>query len=135
MICRETSIAQGKSGEDLRDKEGYFLVRNESDDLVCSSATTDKPVGVVHIGADKGSPTTYIKPGFSGSVAVKLGSAPGTVKESTDLVLMADGRVKALPTTAGTYMVVATAAETGEGDQLVKVVLRHPTTVTVAAGS
>ena len=48
---------------------------------------------------------------------------------------MADGRVKALPTAAGTYMVVATAAETGEGNQLVKVVLRHPTTVTVAAGS
>ena len=133
MIFRETAIAQGKSGEDLRDKEGFFLMRNESDDLVCSTSTTDKPVGVVHIGADKGSPTTYLKPGFSGIVAVKLGSAPGTVKESTDLVLMADGRVKALPTSAGTYMVVATAAESGEGDQLVKAVLRHP--APVAAGS
>ena len=135
MIFRETAIAQGKSGEDLRDKEGFFLMRNESDDLVCSTSTMDKPVGVVHIRADKGSPTTYLKPGFSGIVAVKLGSAPGTVKESTDLVLMADGRVKALPTSAGTYMVVATAAESGEGDQLVKAVLRHPAPVTVAAGS
>lgn len=135
MIFRETAIAQGKSGEDLRDKEGFFLMRNESDDLVCSTSTMDKPVGVVHIGADKGSPTTYLKPGFYGIVAVKLGSAPGTVKESTDLVLMADGRVKALPTSAGTYMVVATAAESGEGDQLVKAVLRHPAPVTVAAGS
>lgn len=135
MIFRETAIAQGNSGEDLRDKEGFFLMRNESDDLVCSTSTTDKPVGVVHIGADKGSPTTYLKPGFSGIVAVKLGSAPGTVKESTDLVLMADGRVKALPTSAGTYMVVATAAESGGGDQLVKAVLRHPAPVTVAAGS
>lgn len=135
MIFRETAIAQGNSGEDLRDKEGFFLMRNESDDLVCSTSTTDKPVGVVHIGADKGSPTTYLKPGFSGIVAVKLGSSPGTVKESTDLVLMADGRVKALPTSAGTYMVVATAAESGEGDQLVKAVLRHPAPVTVAAGS
>ena len=135
MIFRETAIAQGKSGEDLRDKEGFFLMRNESDDLVCSTSTMDKPVGVVHIGADKGSPTTYLKPGFSGIVAVKLGSAPGTVKESTDLVLMADGRVKALPTSAGTYLVVATAAESGEGDQLVKAVLRHPAPVTVAAGS
>ena len=135
MIFRETAIAQGNSGEDLRDKEGFFLMRNESDDLVCSTSTTDKPVGVVHIGADKGSPTTYLKPGFSGIGAVKLGSAPGTVKESTDLVLMADGRVKALPTSAGTYMVVATAAESGEGDQLVKAVLRHPAPVTVAAGS
>lgn len=61
------------------------------------TATTDKPVGAVHIGADKGSSTTYLKPGFSGIVAVKLGSAPGTVKEGTDLVLMGDGRVKALP--------------------------------------
>lgn len=135
MIFRETAIAQGNSGEDLRDKEGFFLMRNESDDLVCSTSTTDKPVGVVHIGADKGSPTTYLNPGFSGIVAVKLGSAPGTVKESTDLVLMADGRVKALPTSAGTYMVVATAAESGGGDQLVKAVLRHPAPVTVAAGS
>lgn len=135
MIFRETAIAQGKSGEDLREKEGFFLVRNDSDDLVCSTATTDKPVGAVHIGADNGSPTTYLKPGFSGIVAVKLGSVPGTVKEGTDLVLMADGRVKALPTSAGTYMVVATAAETGEGDQLVKAVLRHPAPVTVAAGS
>ena len=135
MIFRETAIAQGNSGEDLRDKEGFFLMRNESDDLVCSTSTTDKPVGVVHIGADKGSPTTYLKPGFSGIVAVKLGSAPGTVKESTDLVLMADGRDKALPTSAGTYMVVATPAESGEGDQLVKAVLRHPAPVTVAAGS
>ena len=120
MIFRETAVAQGISGEDLREKEGCFLVRNDSAELVCSTATTDKPVGAVHIGADKGSSTTYLKPGFSGIVAVKLGSAPGTVKEGTDLVLMGDGRVKALPTAAGTYMVVATAAETGEGDQLVK---------------
>lgn len=135
MIFRETAVAQGISGEDLREKEGCFLVRNDSAELVCSTATTDKPVGAVHIGADKGSSTTYLKPGFSGIVAVKLGSAPGTVKEGTDLVLMGDGRVKALPTAAGTYMVVAMAAETGEGDQLVKAVLRHPAPVTVAAGS
>ena len=98
MIFRETAVAQGISGEDLREKEGCFLVRNDSAELVCSTATTDKPVGAVHIGADKGSSTTYLKPGFSGIVAVKLGSAPGTVKEGTDLVLMGDGRVKALPT-------------------------------------
>ena len=135
MIFRETAIAQGNSGEDLRDKEGFFQMRNESDDLVCSTSTTDKPVGVVHMGADKGSPTTYLKPGFSGIVAVKLGSAPGTVKESTDLVLMADGRVKALPTSAGTYMVVATAAESGGGEQLVMAVLGHRAPVPGGAGS
>lgn len=135
MIFRETAVAQGNSGENLREKEGCFLVRNDANDLMCSNATTDKPVGVAHIGADKDSPTTYIKPGFAGILAVKLGSVPGTVKEGVDLVLMADGRVKALPSTAGTYMVVATAAEPGEGDQLVKAVLRHPTPITVSSGS
>lgn len=55
MIFRETAVAQGISGEDLREKEGCFLVRNDSAELVCSTATTDKPVGAVHIGADKGS--------------------------------------------------------------------------------
>ena len=29
MIFRETAIAQGKSGEDLRDKEGYFLMTED----------------------------------------------------------------------------------------------------------
>ena len=63
MIFRETAVAQGISGEDLREKEGCFLVRNDSAELVCSTATTDKPVGAVHIGADKGSSTTYLKAG------------------------------------------------------------------------
>ena len=30
MIFRETAVAQGISGEDLREKEGCFLVRNDS---------------------------------------------------------------------------------------------------------
>lgn len=133
MIFRETAIALGNSGEDLREKEGFFLVRNASGELVSSASTTDKPVGVVHIGGEDGHQTTYLKAGYPGLVGVKLGSAPGAVKEGTELVLMGDGRCKALPTTAGNYVVVAVAAEAGEGDQLVKAVLCHPTTIKIEA--
>lgn len=132
MIFQESTLASGVAAEDQREKEGYFLVRNATGELAVSAAVTDKPVGVVHIGADKGIRTTYVRPGYGGTVGVKLGTTPGTVNEGTELVLMADGRVKALPSAAGTYIIVATAAEPGEGDQLLEAVLCRPTSVTIS---
>lgn len=125
MIFHETAIGQGESAIDLRQKEGYALKEDSSGKLTTVSAATDLPIGVVHMGADKGLPTNYTMTAYHGVVGVKLDATPGTVNNGTQLVTTATGTWKAKPAT-GACVVSAIARETGEAEQLLEATLCAP---------
>lgn len=131
-IIHEYAVMRAPSGEDLREHEGCAVKKDSSGKLVLCAATDANVLGFVHVGGDKDDQTDYILPAHSGIVGLKLHGTPGTVAEGTTLVLAASGRIKALPTSAGSYLAIGRACETGEADQLVEATLMTPRLITVS---
>lgn len=131
-IIHEHAVMRALSGEDLRPHEGCAVKKDASGKLVLCAASDTNILGIVHVGGDKEDWTDYILPAHSGIVGLKLHGTPGTVAEGTTLVLAASGRIKALPTTAGSYLAIGRACETGEADQLIEATLMAPRLVTVS---
>lgn len=131
MIYNTTAALTAPCGADLSESEGYLL-KMVSGKLIPCAATSDEPLCVAHIVGDIDEPCTASVLGCSAIVGIKLGAAPGTITPGTKLVTMSDGRAKALPTTAGSYVLVGVALEDATGDQIVKAITCIPTTITIS---
>lgn len=131
-IIHEHAVMRAPSGVDLRVNEGCAVKKDASGKLVLCAGNDTSVLGFVHVGGDVNDVTDYILPAHSGIVGLKLHGTPGTVAEGTTLVLAASGRVKALPTSAGTYLAVGTSCEDGEADQLIEATLMAPRLITVS---
>ena len=126
------------AGEDLTDKEGYLVV-----------LTHDGGVPEVKLPADNGDYALYavindgedaenvdvqpLEAGANVRLALKGTCNPGDVLVLADTATAADkGKVRALPTAAGTYRGLAVAEETGVDGQYVlcRPALIGPVTVT-----
>lgn len=130
-IIHQQAVMRAESGVDLRECEGCFIKKDSSGKLVLCTENDTAPLGVVHVGGDKGEMTDYLLPAHQGIVGVRLHSSPGSVADGTKLVLAAKGTVKA--GTTGTQ--VAVACEDGIGEQLLEAYLTLPTTLAAPASA
>ena len=94
-IIHQQAVMRAESGVDLRECEGCFVKKDTSGKLVLCTENDTAPLGVVHVGGDKGEMTDYLLPAHQGIVGVRLHASPGSVEEGTRLVLAAKGTVKA----------------------------------------
>lgn len=125
-IFHETTAARALSGADLRESEGCFVKKNSDGKLVLCAAS-DSPLGVIHVPGEQDDYTDFIRPGFAGTVGVRVAaSSAGTIVEGSPLVLAASGTVKQ----ASSGKVVAIACEAAEAGQLVEAVLVNPYSLT-----
>jgi len=129
-IIHQQAVMRAESGEDLRECEGCFVKKDTSGKLVLCGKS-DIPLGVVHVGGDKGEDTDYILPAHQGIVGVRLSASPGSVEEGTRLVLDDGGTAKA----GDTGTLVAVACEPGTGGQLLESYLTLPTVLVAPAGA
>ena len=130
-IIHQQAVMRAESGVDLPECEGCFIKKDSSGKLVLCTENDTAPLGVVHVGGDKGEMTDYLLPNHQGIVGVRLHSSPGSVADGTKLVLAAKGTVKA--GTTGTQ--VAVACEDGIGEQLLEAYLTLPTTLAAPASA
>ena len=121
---------RAESAVDLRECEGCFVKKDNDGKLILCTENDTAPLGVVHVGGNKGEMTDYILPAHQGIVGIRLHSSPGSVTDGTKLVLAAKGTAKA--GTTGTL--VAVACEEGEGGQLLEGYMALPT-ILAAAGA
>lgn len=127
IIAREKAIVRlaNKASTDLSGKEGYIA---EYDSGVKLSGGTNA-LGVITEGGAENSDIAVL-----GAVgAILRGKASGTIAVGDKLVVDSSGKVKPLPTTAGTYTVVGVALQAGAADELVEFAPLAPSSVTVAA--
>lgn len=129
-IAYEIAIKRAESGVDLRGSEGCCIKKDASGKLVLCADGDTTVLGVIHVGGDKGEPTDYFLPNYSGVVRVKLHASSGKVTEGGKLMVAANGQHKAA-TASGT--VVAIAQEDGNAGELIEAILAVPSVV--AAGS
>lgn len=130
-IIHQQAVMRAESAVDLRECEGCFVKKDASGKLILCTANDTDPLGVVHVGGDKGEMTDYILPAHQGIVGIRLHSSPGSVTEGTKLVLAPNGTTKA--GTVGTW--VAVACENGEGGQLLEGYMALPTVLAAPAGA
>ena len=110
------------SSEDLQGKEGYLAkIINTSNvaEFALPTAVSDLALFVITDGGDEDENTAALPLSPERNVRLKLNGTcvPGDVLvlDDTDL-----GKVKKLPTAAGTYRGIAIAEEVGADEQLVK---------------
>ena len=110
------------SSEDLQGKEGYLAkIINTSNvaEFALPEAVSDLALFAITDGGDEDENTAALPLSPERNVRLKLNGtcAPGDVLvlDGTDL-----GKVKKLPTAAGTYRGIAIAEEVGADEQLVK---------------
>lgn len=113
-----------KANTDLTGKEGYVA---EYDSGLKPSGGTNV-LGVITEGGRESSDVA-IAGAYGGIVRAK---ASGPIAAGGKVVADSSGKVKALPTTAGTYVVIGVAVEAGAADELVGIALWTPMSVTVA---
>lgn len=126
IIAREKALVRlaNKASTDLSGKEGYIA---EYDSGLKLSGGTNA-LGVITEGGAASSDVAILGV-FDG---VLRGKTSGTVAVGNKLVVDSDGKVKALPATAGTYTVVGIALQAGVADELVEFAPMAPASVTVA---
>ena len=129
IIARETALVRlaNKASTDLSGKEGYIA---EYDSGVKLSGGTNA-LGVITEGGAENTDIAVLG-SFGG---ILRGKASGTIAVGDKLVVDSDGKVKALPATAGTYTVVGIATQAGVADELVEFAPIAPQVVTVAQAS
>jgi len=113
MIKRDTAVVRmaNKASTDLTGKEGYIA---EYDSGLKVSGGTNV-LGVIIEGGATESDVAIIGT-FDGIVT---GKAASTVSEGSKVVVDSSGKIKNLPSTAGTYKVIGVAVESGAADELV----------------
>ena len=126
IIARETALVRlaNKASTDLSGKEGFIA---EYDSGLKLSGGTNA-LGVITEGGAAESDIAVLG-SFGG---ILRGKASGTIVVGDKLVVDSDGKVKALPATAGTYTVVGIALEAAVADELVEFAPLTPASVTVA---
>jgi hypothetical protein len=100
------------AGADVGNKR---LVKLSSGDVVPNTATsTDEPVGVADYAVASGD---HVAVGLFGGKTMEIAAA-GAISADAAVYAADDGKVQALPATAGTYARVGTAIEaaTADGD-------------------
>lgn len=129
IIARETALVRlaNKASTDLSGKEGFIA---EYDSGLKLSGGTNA-LGVITEGGAAESDIAVLG-SFGG---ILRGKASGTIAVGDKLVVDSDGKVKALPATAGTYTVVGIATQAGVADELVEFAPIAPQVVTVAQAS
>ena len=125
-IAKEKALVRmaNKASTDLTDKEGY--VAEYDSGLKLSGGTN--ALGIITEGGVAASDVAILGT-FDGVVRAK---ASGTVAVGDKVVVDSEGKVKALPATAGTYTVVGVALQAGAADELVEIAPWQPTSVTVS---
>lgn len=126
IIAREKALVRlaNKAGTDLTGKDG-FVVEHDGGLKVSDGVNA---LGIVTEGGAKESDVAILG-AFGGVLRAK---AAGDVAVGSKVVLDATGKVKALPSTSGTYVAVGVALESGSADELVEIAPLQPQTVTVS---
>ena len=127
IIAKQKALVRlaNKASTDLSGKEGFIA---EYDSGLKLSGGTNA-LGVITEGGAENTDIAVLGV-FDG---VLRGKASGTVAVGNKLVVDSDGKVKALPATAGTYTVVGVALQAGVADELVEFAPMKPESVTVSA--
>lgn len=127
IIAREKALVRlaNKASTDLSGKEGFIA---EYDSGLKLSGGTNA-LGVITEGGAENTDVAILGT-FDG---ILRGMASGTIAVGNKLVVDSDGKVKALPATAGTYTVVGIATQAGVADELVEFAPIAPQVVTVAS--
>ena len=126
-IARENAIVTLTPAADQTGKEGYLVDVDGTEKATLIDATTDVPFGVILEGAGATGKTSIgvAAGGFKGTVRLKLGATPGTVKAGTVLQTNNDGTVKA-DAGSGSRVLVGQALESGAANELIEAVLFKP---------
>jgi len=126
-IARENAVIILTPTSDHTGKEGYFVDVDATEKAALIDATTDLPFGVILEGATTAGKSAIAAAagGFKGTVRVKLGAAPGTVRAGVLLQTNNDGTVRADAGT-GARVLTAQALESGAAGELIEAVLFKP---------
>lgn len=127
IIAREKALVRlaNKASTDLSEKTGF--VAEYDSGLKVSGGTN--ALGVITDGGATESDVAILGT-FAGTLR---GKAAGTIAIGDKLAVDANGKLVALPSTAGTYTVVGIALEAGAADELVEFAPLAPQSVTVSA--
>ena len=127
MVAKEKALVRmaNKASTDLTGKEGH--VAEYDGGLKLSGGTN--ALGIITEGGSESSDVAILGT-FDGIVRAK---ASGAVAAGSKVVVDSSGKVKGLPSTAGTYTVVGVAVQSGVADELVEIAPMAPTPVTVTA--
>ena len=115
-------IISATAGGTLTDKEGYF-VKNSAGTVIIVAAATDRPAGVLVVGAASGSEVSLALPGTT--ALVKLN---GTVAKNQEIQIEADGSVIANAGSGG-RMCVGQMLEAGVAGDLKRALIYQPETL------
>lgn len=126
-IARENAIIALTPTADHTGKEGYLVDVDATEKAALIDATTDLPFGVILEGATTAGKSAIAVGvgGFKGTVRVKLGATPGTVKVGVLLQTNNDGTVRADAGT-GSRVLAGQALESGAAGELIEAVLFKP---------
>jgi hypothetical protein len=126
-IARENAVISLIPTADHTGKEGYLVDVDATEKAALIDATTDLPFGVILEGATTSgkSAIAVAAGGFKGTVRVKLGATPGTVKAGVILQTNSDGTVRADAGT-GSRVLTAQALESGAAGELIEAILFKP---------
>jgi hypothetical protein len=126
-IGHENAIITLPAGADQTNKEGYLVDVDANEKATLIDATTDIPFGAILEGAAANgrSSIAVAAGGFKGTVRLKLGAAPGTIKAGTILQTNNDGTVKA-DTLSGSRVLAGQALESGVANELIEAILFKP---------
>lgn len=126
-IGRENAIITLAAGADHTNKEGYLVDVDANEKANLIDAAADIPFGaILEGGAVNGRSSIVVAAGgFKGTVRLKLGASPGTVKTGTLLQTNTDGTVKA-DAGSGTRVVTGQALESGQANELIEAILFKP---------
>lgn len=127
IIAKEKALVRlaNKASTDLSGKEGYIA---EYDSGVKLSGGTNA-LGIITEGGAESSDVAIL----GACCGIVRGKASGTIAVGDKLVVDSAGKVKPLPTAAGTYTVVGIALQAGASDELVEFAPLAPAPVTVTA--
>lgn len=126
MVAKEKALVRmaNKASTNLTGKEGF--VAEYDGGLKVSGGTN--ALGIVTEGGLESSDIAILGT-FDGIVRAK---ASGAIAVGARVVVDSSGKVKALPTAAGTYTVVGVAVQAGAADELVEIAPMAPVSVTVS---
>jgi hypothetical protein len=126
-IARENAVITLAPSTDHTGKEGYLVDVDATEKASLIDATADLPFGVILEGATTSgkSAIAVAAGGFKGTVRLKLGTTPGTVKAGVLLQTNNDGTVRADAGT-GARVLTAQALESGAAGELIEAVLFKP---------
>ncbi len=126
-IARENAVLSLTPSADQTGKEGYLVDVDSSEKASLIDATTDLPFGVILEGGSTSgkSAIAVAAGGFKGTVRLKLGATPGTVKTGVLLQTNNDGTVRADAGT-GSRVLTAQALESGAAGEFIEAVLFKP---------